>query len=86
MRADRVEISWDATKKSWLVLIINGGEVIRRYSKLPKESDEPALRSMAHQALIDEGFDSHLDEGFDSHLTDGPAVANRDNGKISWKV
>jgi len=31
MRADQVEVSWDAGKAKWLVRIVNGEEVIRRY-------------------------------------------------------
>jgi len=40
MRADQVEVSWDAGKAKWLVRIVNGEEVIRRYCKLPKDADD----------------------------------------------
>jgi len=40
MRADRVEISWDATKSNWLVRIVTGEEVIRRHCKMPKDQAE----------------------------------------------
>ena len=57
MRADRVEVAWDADKKSWLVRIINGEEVIRRHEKVPKTADEKTLRAATQQALQDEGFE-----------------------------
>ena len=40
MRADHVEVSWDADKSNWLVRIKSGEEVIRRHCKLPKDADE----------------------------------------------
>jgi len=40
MRADRVEISWDADKSNWLLRIESGEEVIRRHCKIPKDADE----------------------------------------------
>jgi hypothetical protein len=57
MRADSVEISWDAAKSKWLVRIQAGEEVIRRHCDLAKSADEPALRSAAEQALRDEGYE-----------------------------
>ncbi len=57
MRADRVEVAWDAEKKSWLVRIINGEEVIRRHEKLPRNTDEATLRTAVQKALTDEGFE-----------------------------
>jgi hypothetical protein len=45
MRADRVEVAWDSEKRSWLVRIINGEEVIKRHEKLPKSADESTLRA-----------------------------------------
>ena len=57
MRADNVEVSWDAPKSSWLVRIQTGEEVIRRHCKLPQNADETALRSAANQTLKDEGYD-----------------------------
>jgi hypothetical protein len=76
MRADRVEVGWDEGKESWLVEIISGEEVIRRHRKLAKDANDAALRLMARQALIDEGFDPQL--------ADGPP--SRSDGKISWSV
>jgi hypothetical protein len=58
MRADRVEVTWDAAKTSWLVRIVNGEEVIRRHCDLPKNSDEQTLRSAVQKTLKDEGFES----------------------------
>lgn len=57
MRADRVEISWDAAKSSWLVRIEVGEEVIRRHCKLPQNADEQTLRQTAQKTLLDEGFE-----------------------------
>ena len=56
MQADRVEVSWDDKKSSWLVRIETGEEVIRRHCKLPRDADEKALRSAAQQTLTDEGY------------------------------
>ena len=60
MRADRVEVTWDDGKASWLLRIVNGEEVIRRYCKLPKNSDEQTLRSAVQKTLKDEGFEPDL--------------------------
>jgi hypothetical protein len=57
MRADRVEVTWDAAKANWLVRIVNGEEVIRRRCNLPKNSDEQTLRLAIQKALQDEGFE-----------------------------
>ena len=57
MRADRVEVTWDKSKSNWLIRIISGEEVIRRHSKIPKDSDEQTLRSMVQKALQDEGYE-----------------------------
>jgi hypothetical protein len=57
MRADRVEVSWDAGKSSWLVRIEIGEEVIRRHCKLPQNADEQALRQAAQKTLKDEGYE-----------------------------
>jgi hypothetical protein len=57
MRADRVEVTWDKSKSSWLVRITSGEEVIRRHCKIPKDSDEQRLRSMVQKALQDEGYE-----------------------------
>jgi hypothetical protein len=57
MRADRVEVSWDEGKKSWLVRIESGEEVIRRYCKEGKSVDEAKLKSAALQTAKDEGYE-----------------------------
>jgi len=58
MRADCVEISWDAAKSNWLVRIETGEEVIRRHCHAPKDADEARLRSAAQQTLQDEGYEA----------------------------
>ena len=58
MRADQVEISWDAGKSKWLVRIVNGEEVIRRFCNLPKGADEQALRAAAQETVQDEGYEA----------------------------
>jgi hypothetical protein len=60
MRADRVEVSWDADKSTWLVRIVSGEEVIRRHCSLPKDADPQALRSAATQTLRDEGYEPEV--------------------------
>jgi hypothetical protein len=57
MRADNVEVSWDAAKSKWVVRIQAGEEVIRRHCNLAKTADEPSLRSAAEQTLKDEGYE-----------------------------
>ena len=57
MRADRVEISWDAAESKWLVRIETGEEVIRRHIPVPKDADEASLRSAARKTLEDEGYE-----------------------------
>ena len=58
MRADRVEVSWDNDKKKWLVRIIVGEEVIRRYCDAPRDADEQKIRAAAQKTLTDEGYDA----------------------------
>lgn len=58
MRADRVEVSWDNDKSKWLVRIASGEEVIRRHCDLPKDADEPTLRSAAQKTARDEGYET----------------------------
>jgi hypothetical protein len=60
MRADRVEATWDEGKGSWLVRIVNGEEVIRRYCKLPRNADQQKLRAAIQETLADEGFEPDL--------------------------
>jgi len=57
MRADRVEVTWDEGKSSWLVRIVSGEEVIRRQCKISKASDEEKLRSAVLETVRDEGYD-----------------------------
>ena len=45
MRADRVELSWDASRSNWLLRIEAGEEVIRRHCALPQSADEQTLRT-----------------------------------------
>ncbi len=56
MRADHVELSWDADKSNWLVRIKSGEEVVRRHCKLAKDADEQPLRAAA-QLVQDEGYE-----------------------------
>lgn len=58
MRADRVEVSWDSQKSQWLVRIVNGEEVLRRYLKLPSNSDEQTLRAAVLRTAQDEGYEA----------------------------
>ncbi len=62
MRAERVEVSWDANKSKWLVRIETGEEVIRRHSDVPKDADEQALRSAAQKTVQDEGYEVDFTE------------------------
>lgn len=56
MKADRVEVSRDDQRNSWLIRIKVGGEVIRRYCDEPKDADKMTLRSAALKATADVGF------------------------------
>ncbi len=56
MKADRVEVSWDEQKSQWLIRIVVGEEVIRRYCKDAKNTDPAKLRSSAAQTAADEGY------------------------------
>jgi len=58
MRADRVEVSWEAQKSKWLVRIINGDEVIRRLVDARKDADEQTLRAAAQKTVQDEGYEA----------------------------
>jgi hypothetical protein len=60
MRADQVEVSWDAGKSKWLVRIVNGEEVIRRYCNLPKDAGEQALGEAAQKIVQDEGYEADV--------------------------
>lgn len=56
MRADRVQVSWDADKRKWMVRIEAGSEVIRRYCAHPRDADEKNLRAVAEKTVTDEGY------------------------------
>ena len=58
MRADQVEVSWDSSKNKWLVRIVNGEEVIRRYCNLPRNADEKAVAAAAQKTVQDEGYEA----------------------------
>jgi hypothetical protein len=57
MQADKVEVSWDAAKSSWLVRIQTGEEVLRRHCSLPQNASEQSLRQVAQDTLKDEGYE-----------------------------
>jgi len=58
MRADQVEVTWDAGKSQWLVRIVSGEEVIRRYCKLPKDTDEKTVGAAALKTVLEEGYEA----------------------------
>lgn len=60
MRADHLEVSWDAAKSKWLVRIELGEEVIRRHCDGPKNADDQTLRSVAQTMAQDEGYEVDL--------------------------
>jgi hypothetical protein len=62
MRADRVELSWDAAKSNWLVRIETGEEVIRRHCVVSKNADEQTLRLAARKTLEDEGYEPDVSQ------------------------
>jgi hypothetical protein len=62
MRADHVEVSWDADKSNWLVRIKSGEEVIRRHCNLPKGADEQSLRVTAQKVVQEEGYELDVAE------------------------
>jgi hypothetical protein len=57
MRADHVEVSWDKAKSKWLVRIVSGEEVIRRYCDAPNNAGEQTLHSAAQKIVEDEGYE-----------------------------
>ena len=57
MRADHVEVSWDAAKSKWLIRIESGEEVIRRHCDASKNADDQTLRSAAQKTVQDEGYE-----------------------------
>jgi hypothetical protein len=60
MRADHVEVSWDADKSNWMVRIKSGEEVIRRRCKLPQDADEQSRRTATQHVVHDEGFELNV--------------------------
>ena len=62
MRADRVELSWDAAHANWLLKIEAGEEVIRRHCAVPKNADEQTLRLAARKTVEDEGYEPDLSQ------------------------
>jgi hypothetical protein len=62
MRADRLELSWDAVKSNWLLRIEAGEEVIRRHCAAPKNADEQSLRLAARKTVEDEGYESDVSQ------------------------
>ncbi|HXW92908.1 MAG TPA: hypothetical protein VEK33_20330 [Terriglobales bacterium] len=62
MRADRVELSWDAAKSNWLVRIEAGEEVIRRHCAVSQNADEQTLRLAARKTVEDEGYETDLSQ------------------------
>ena len=56
MKADRVEVSWDAEKSRWVIRIEVGAEVIRRYCKEAKNADDQTLQKAAEKTAVDEGY------------------------------
>jgi hypothetical protein len=58
MRADQVEVSWDSAKSKWLVRIVVGEEVVRRYCDAAKNADDATLSSSAMKTVQDEGYEA----------------------------
>lgn len=58
MRADQVEVTWEAGKGQWLVRIVSGEEVIRRFCKLPKDADEKSVGEAARKTVEEEGYEA----------------------------
>ncbi len=58
MRADRVEVSWDAHKSEWLVRIESGEEVVRRHIRAPQDADDQKLGPMVKETVQDEGYEA----------------------------
>jgi len=57
MRADRVEVSWDADQNKWVIRIQVGEEIIRRICDVPKNAAEATIRSAAQDAIQNEGYE-----------------------------
>ena len=57
MKADRASVSWDEQKRKWLLRIVVGEEVIRRYCDHPHDVDKAKLIAATVQTASDEGYD-----------------------------
>ena len=62
MRADRVELSWDAGESNWQLRIEAGEEIIRRQCAAPKNADEQSLRLAALKTVVDEGYEPDVSQ------------------------
>lgn len=62
MRADRLELSWDAVKSNWLLRIEAGEEVILRHCTAPKNADEETLRLATQKTVADEGYEADVSQ------------------------
>jgi hypothetical protein len=57
LKADKAEVLWDEGKKSWVVRIQIGEEVMRRTCKKnQRDLDDGALRELALQTVADDGY------------------------------
>lgn len=56
MKADHVEVSWNAEHDKWLIQIFVGQEVIRRYSEQPEDIDHMTLQTEAIDLAAQEGY------------------------------
>ena len=58
VKARSAEVLWDTQKKSWVVRIQAGEEVVRRTPKDGKrDSDDATLRSIAVRTAQDDGYE-----------------------------
>jgi hypothetical protein len=60
MRADQVQVSWNADKSKWLVRIQAGEEVIQRSCHVAQNADDQALRQAVESVMRDEGYEPDL--------------------------
>lgn len=56
MKADHVEVSWNAEHDKWLIQIFVGQQVIRRYSEQPEDIDHITLQTEAIDLAAEEGY------------------------------
>jgi len=57
LKADKAEVLWDEGKKSWVVRIQIGEEVVRRTcKKSQRDLAESVLRDLALQTVADDGY------------------------------